>query len=565
MSYKNLSISWKVASLLIALGMLSLGGALYSTTKTMQTDAEYSGLLNGEAKAQVAMARANRRMIDELAAIYLTIAATNDTMLKQGENARREALELFRRNITEAASFAPAYAEGIRAVQTGFEAALQKDCAAAIQLGASTTDTESTAKALGLLLQTCEPAIRSLSASLRDLTTAIERSAGEKAAATSASTITASYLTLGGIAAGTLAVLAIAIALMRRGVVQPIRSLMDVMSDLGRGRLDVTVPGTDRKDEVGAMANTLEVLRSQLSDAEVVRQDQVRRDAEERARLDKRNALAERFVNRMTELAAAFAASSHQVAGSARDLSATAEQTAQQAQNVTQAAELAASNVQTVAASSEELAASVREITGQVSQSAQVADTAFQEAERSNQRITELAQAASAIGDVVSLIKGIADQTNLLALNATIESARAGEAGRGFAVVASEVKELATQTARATEEISIKITEVQSSTRETVSSMAEIMRVISNMKQISSSIAGAVEEQGAATAEIAHNCQRAANGTQDVTSNITGVGQSAQLTGSASTELLALSEGLSAQAADVREAVETFVVELKAA
>ena len=565
MSYTNLSISWKVASLLIALGLLSLGGALYSTSKTLQTDAEYSGLLNGEAKAQVAMARANRRMIDELAAIYLTIAATNDTMLKQAEGDRQEALETFRRNITDAAAFAPAYAEGIRGIQTGFETTLQRDCAPAIQLGSSTTDTESTGKALGMLLQTCEPAIRSLSATLRDLTTAIEKSAGERSSAISSATITASYLTLGGIAAGTLAVLAIAIMLMRRGVVQPIRSLMDVMSDLGRGKLDVTVPGTGRKDEIGAMASTLEVLRTQLSDAEVARKEQERRDGEERIRLDKRNQLAERFVTRMTELASAFAASSHQVASSARDLSSTAEQTSQQAQNVTEAAELAASNVQTVAASSEELAASVREITGQVSQSAQVADTAFQEAERSNQRISELAQAAGAIGDVVALIKGIADQTNLLALNATIESARAGEAGRGFAVVASEVKELATQTARATEEISSKITEVQSSTRETVSSMAEIMRVISNMKQISSSIAGAVEEQGAATAEIAHNCQRAANGTQDVTSNITGVGQAAQLTGSASTELLALSEGLSAQAADVREAVETFVVELRAA
>ncbi len=132
-------------------------------------------------------------------------------------------------------------------------------------------------------------------------------------------------------------------------------------------------------------------------------------------------------------------------------------------------------------------------------------------------------------------------------------------------MVASEVKELATQTARATEEISAKISEVQASTQETVSSMAEIMRVITSMKQISSSIAGAVEQQGAATAEIAHNCQRAANGTQGVTSNITGVGQAAQLTGSASTELLALSEGLSGQASELKEAVETFVVELKAA
>ncbi len=126
---------------------------------------------------------------------------------------------------------------------------------------------------------------------------------------------------------------------------------------------------------------------------------------------------------------------------------------------------------------------------------------------------------------MISLIRGIADQTNLLALNATIESARAGEAGRGFAVVASEVKELATQTAKATEDISNRISEVQNSTGETVTSMGEIMRVITNMKQISSSIAGAVEQQGAATAEIAHNCQRAADGTQNVTATFPAWGK----------------------------------------
>ncbi len=90
-------------------------------------------------------------------------------------------------------------------------------------------------------------------------------------------------------------------------------------------------------------------------------------------------------------------------------------------------------------------------------------------------------------------------------------------------MVASEVKELASQTARATDEIAAKISEIQQSTQGTVSSMAEIMRVIASMKQISSSIAGAVEEQGAATGEIAQNCQRAADGTQKVTQNITGV------------------------------------------
>ncbi len=208
--------------------------------------------------------------------------------------------------------------------------------------------------------------------------------------------------------------------------------------------------------------------------------------------------------------------------------------------------------MQTVAASSEELATSVREITGQVSHSADVAEQAFREVEASSTRIGALSTAAADIGDVIGLIRGIADQTNLLALNATIEAARAGDAGRGFAVVASEVKQLAAQTARATADISGKVTEIQTATEGTVSSMSQIQRVVTDIKQISSSIAGAVEEQGAATGEIAQNCQQAATGTQQVTDNIGGVGQAAQMTGAASDQLLALSQDLSSQASELR-------------
>jgi methyl-accepting chemotaxis protein len=348
-------------------------------------------------------------------------------------------------------------------------------------------------------------------------------------------------------------------------IAAPIRATVEAMARLRGGDYAITITGAERKDEVGMMSAALIAFRDSLADAEKARQEQAAREEVERNTLARREKLAGDFVGQMQNLAAGFAQSSGEVASAAKNLSATAEETSRQAQAVAAAAEQAATNVQTVAASSEQMAASVREINGQVAHSANVADTAFNEAEASNNRIAELATAATAIGEVLNLIKGIADQTNLLALNATIESARAGEAGKGFAVVAAEVKQLATQTGKATEEIGAKVAEIQTATEGTVRSMTQIVRVIGNVKEIASTIAGAVEEQGAATNEIAQNCQQAAAGTQQVTENISGVGQAAEMTGAASAQLMTLSGGLSSQAGDLRRVVETFVSEFKAA
>jgi methyl-accepting chemotaxis protein len=346
---------------------------------------------------------------------------------------------------------------------------------------------------------------------------------------------------------------------------RPIGRVTGALQALAAGNRNVAVGGGERRDEVGDLGRVVEVFCEQLGAAERMREEREATQKQEAERLARTNSVAQRFVRTMETISSAFTQSSAQVSEAARNLSATAEQTARQAQAVSGAAEEAASNVNTIAASTEELSTTAAEVTEGITRSSSIADVASKDASASESSIRELSQAAGQIGDVLNLIRAIAEQTNLLALNATIEAARAGEAGRGFSVVASEVKQLASQTAKATDEISGKISEIQTATQKTVGSIERIVATIGSIRDTTAAITASAEQQGVATREIAGNSQRAATATADVTANIGGVGQAAEMTGSAATALMQLSTSLSSQAEGLQREVKGFVHELTAA
>jgi methyl-accepting chemotaxis protein len=564
MSFKNLPLTWKVVSLLSLLGIVSLGGALFAAVEMNSIDAEYSRLLDGESKTILAMAQASRYVESTTGSIYRLISAPNSGVAFKVSGVRTRAMEGFAAQLGYAREAAPARTDKIAEIGAAFDKAVNTTCQETISLAGSKNPGDSE-KAADLMENVCEPALELVAGLIIAFNDHNIETIGERQAGLQKMTEITVLITLGGVACALAAVIALAVFLIRGGIVRPLRSMMDVMAAMGRGELGTAVAGTERRDEVGAMANSLEVLRGQLAAAEKLRADQAAQENAARAQTRTREELAEGFVARMQELAAGFSRSSGQVADAAQNLSASAEETSRQASEVAAAAEQASANMQTVAAAAQELSASVHEINGQVTQSTGVADTAFSEAQTSSERINMLAAAATAIGEVVSLINGIAEQTNLLALNATIEAARAGEAGRGFAVVAAEVKELASQTSKATGDISKKVAEIQEATGSAVQSMAEIVRTIGDVKEIATAIAGAIEQQGASTSEIAQNCTQAADGTHLVTNSIAGVGQAANSTGEASAELMNLSTALQDQAGDLRKEVEEFVRRLAAA
>ncbi|MDN5000121.1 cache domain-containing protein [Bradyrhizobium sp. GCM10027634] len=369
-----------------------------------------------------------------------------------------------------------------------------------------------------------------------------------------------------GIAALGLILAAIVGYLIARSISRPILSITNVMRELADGRLDVTVPESKADDEVGAMVKAVAVFRDNAVNFDKLQADQL--EAKVQSEAEKRRAfaaLADNFEASIRDVVTTVSSAAVEMEHTARSMSAIVEQSRNQTRAVSSASALASENVQTVAAAAEELSSSMTEISRRLAHATEVVGKAASDGRQSNTRVQSLADAAQKIGDVVAFINGIAGQTNLLALNATIEAARAGEAGRGFAVVASEVKALATQTAKATEEIGAQVTAVQGETSGAVAGIQSICATIQQVDEISAAISAAVGQQGTATQEIAQNVQQAAARTGEVSQNIAGVTDGIAATGTAAEEVLVSAVELSKQSQRLRDEVDRFLAQIRAA
>ncbi|MBF0334382.1 MAG: HAMP domain-containing protein, partial [Alphaproteobacteria bacterium] len=232
----------------------------------------------------------------------------------------------------------------------------------------------------------------------------------------------ASSQTQSGIAALIAMVAGLAVAsFIARGIVGPVRAMTGAMARLAGGDNAVEVPARDSTDEIGEMAQAVQIFKENA--IKVVRMTAEQEEAKLRAAAEQRRAMtkmADDFEASVKGVVQTVASAATQMNDNAEAMSSVAEETNRQSTAVAAAADEASSNVQTVASAAEELSSSISEISRQVAQAAQVSTQAVEQAERTNQIVTSLADTAQRIGEVVGLINDIASQTNLLALNATL-------------------------------------------------------------------------------------------------------------------------------------------------
>jgi methyl-accepting chemotaxis protein len=344
-----------------------------------------------------------------------------------------------------------------------------------------------------------------------------------------------------------------------RMISRPIVAMTGAMRRLAEGDLATEIPATDRKDEVGQMAQAMLVFKANAEQARSLQAAAEQEHALKARRQEAMDQHTKEFGSSAAGVMASLARSAEAMRATASEMSEAAHRTRASAARAAEGATTSTTNLGAVSAAAEEMSSSISEISQQVGRATRAVAEAVERTTATDAKVGGMATAAERVGDVVKLITDIASRTNLLALNATIEAARAGEAGKGFAVVAGEVKALATQTAKATDEIATQIGAIRTSTGEAVTAVQHVSSAIAEVNEVATAIAAAVEEQAAATREIAASVQTVTAATQDATRAMHDVASIAEHTDAASTKVLAGATDVGRDADTLRGEVARFL------
>ena len=393
-------------------------------------------------------------------------------------------------------------------------------------------------------------------------------------------------------------VLAMAAALVIiRGITRPLSDIHNALGEVANENVEMPIPHTGMKNEIGLMAKATEALQSKVRERHAMQrreeEQQQQLDSERQTNLDMQKseadlqarvvstignaleklaqgdltvrcgdlgsrytALRTNFNEALSQLDAAMA----KVNVKSIDIGGSKDEIRNASNELSQRTERQAASLEETSAALDELTVAVRLTADGATEAAQKVTSISTDANRSD-RIVEQAigamsgieQSSQEITKIIGVIDGIAFQTNLLALNAGVEAARAGEAGKGFAVVAQEVRELAQKSAAAAKEIKDQIarssTQVENGVR-LVGEAGDALKRISDQIKSSSEIVN----------KIAHSAAEQDTTLRSISSSLNHLDTATQHNAAMAEETTALAETLAADTEELINLISTFRV-----
>ncbi|MGN6099141.1 MAG: methyl-accepting chemotaxis protein [Bosea sp. (in: a-proteobacteria)] len=340
---------------------------------------------------------------------------------------------------------------------------------------------------------------------------------------------------------------------------RPLRGMTNAIVSISDGNLETPIDALERRDEIGAIARALGVLKIRLAERAALEEKQNLSESERRIRQQNVDGAIAMFRTEVGLALEAFKNNADQMQEASGGLARVAAESSERAARAAHNAHDASGNVESAAQAAEEMGAAIREVEFQVRRVRTEIVEAASASRDTAGSVRELDDTARAIGEVVNLIRDIAAQTNLLALNATIEAARAGEAGRGFAVVASEVKSLAAQTADATDRIVSQVAAIQGATGQVVGAIQNIAERMNAIETFANSVAVSIEQQALATGEIASGVAMASSSALSVSSDLSVLADSVEETGRSAEQVRSAAGEVAAQAQRLDSTVDQFL------
>ncbi|ATY32036.1 methyl-accepting chemotaxis protein [Sphingomonas psychrotolerans] len=571
----RIKISVKILSLLLMLGLVTLGVSFYGSRALVSTAADYSVLVDKKLPITTRLARVNRLASQMLYASYRVMTYPG------GSPGSRDAVEEERTSYQSAAKIL----DEVKLLDPG----LARD------LDANRAEIEDIHKgaleAISHVARGEKDAAQTILAELdkKAMTLAGElikandgRIADAQAFSTKLSTAASSTSTT--MLIFSLIAIAIAIAIgqvvSRLGITTPIANLQARMKTLAEGNNAVDVPGTNRGDEIGAMAKAVLVFREAAVEKE--RTDAAKKiaDAEQQRVVDTLEASLGKLAqgDLTSEIHDAFSPAYESVkvnfnaaVSELRNLIGTVMESAMTIRTgsgeIAQASEDLARRTEANAASLEETSAAVSQMDGRLKATAASAGRTVGRADgaiatvsggraiadEAVQAMTRVADSAKGIDSVIEGLDKIAFQTRVLAMNAAVEAGRAGEAGRGFAVVADLVSALAM---RAEEEAGRARDQLTATQTDIVAAVEMVQKVDHALADIS----GDVSEVHKLLGEMASDNQAQSTAISEISIAITTMDQSTQQNAAMVEETSAAARNLSGEVAALSEQASKFDV-----